>query len=78
MIKFFVEDSGIGISENDRSYVFDIFRKVEKSDTTLYGGVGIGLSISKKLVEYLGGNIWLESEEGKGSTFYFTIPYESK
>lgn len=74
MLKFYVEDTGIGISKDKQSFIFDIFRQADDSHTRNYGGTGIGLSISKKLVGLLGGKIWLESEEGKGSTFYFTIP----
>lgn len=75
MLKFFVEDTGIGIPENKQELIFDVFRQLDDTHTRVYGGTGIGLSISKKLTEFLGGKIWLESEEGKGSTFYFTIPY---
>jgi len=73
---FFVKDSGIGIPEDKRDIIFDTFRQVEGSHSRLYGGTGIGLSISRKLVELLGGKIWIESEVGKGSSFYFTIPIE--
>lgn len=75
MLKFFVEDTGIGIPENKQELIFDVFRQLDDTHTRVYGGTGIGLSISKKLTEFLGGKIWLESEEDKGSTFYFTIPY---
>jgi signal transduction histidine kinase/ligand-binding sensor domain-containing protein/CheY-like chemotaxis protein len=74
-IVFYVSDSGIGIDRNDFSKVFDHFQKLENSTTKLYKGAGIGLSISKKLVELLGGEIWLESEPGKGSTFFFRLPF---
>lgn len=77
-LKFFVEDTGIGIPKSKQELIFDIFRQVEDSHTREYGGTGIGLSISKKLCELLGGEIWLESDEGKGSVFYFTIPIEGK
>lgn len=76
MLKFFVEDTGIGIQKDKQEFIFDIFRQVEDSHTREFGGTGIGLSISKKLTKLLGGSIWLESEEGKGSTFYFTIPFD--
>lgn len=73
-VKFFVKDSGIGIPKNKQDLIFDIFRQVEDCNTREYGGTGIGLSISKKITNKLGGEIWLESEVGVGSTFYFTIP----
>lgn len=74
-IKFYVEDTGIGISKDKQEFIYDAFRQVDETKTKVYGGTGIGLSISKKLTEILGGEIWIESEEGKGSTFYFTIPF---
>ena len=75
-LKFYVKDSGIGIKEDKQKIIFDIFRQGEDSNTREYGGTGIGLSVAKRLAEILGGRIWLESEEGKGTTFYFTIPVE--
>jgi signal transduction histidine kinase/CheY-like chemotaxis protein len=74
IIKFFVKDTGIGIAPQYQSVIFDRFRKVGSSDSRLYGGVGLGLSISKGLMEKMGGTISVDSEAGKGSTFYFTIP----
>ncbi|MDP2887912.1 MAG: ATP-binding protein, partial [Bacteroidota bacterium] len=71
---FFVKDTGIGISEENRNTIFERFRQVETAFTRKYGGNGLGLAISKSLVEFLGGTVWLESEEGKGSKFSFTIP----
>jgi len=75
-LKFFVKDTGIGIPKNKQELIFDIFRQVDDSHTRKYGGTGIGLSISKKLSQLLGGDIWVESEEGQGSSFFFTIPME--
>ncbi len=74
-IEFFVRDTGIGIPENMLNEIFKRFRQVRHTGTKLYGGSGLGLSISKAYVELMGGKIWVESEEDKGSTFYFTIPY---
>ena len=73
-IQFHVKDTGIGIPSEFHQQVFERFRQVESGNTRRYGGNGLGLPISKCLVELLGGNIWMESEEGKGSTFYFSVP----
>lgn len=75
-ILFYVKDSGIGIAPEFHDLVFERFRQVDFVNTRKYGGMGLGLSISKGYVELLGGKIWLESELGKGSVFYFTIPYK--
>ena len=74
---FYVEDSGIGIPKEQQSLIFERFRQVELELNKNYGGTGLGLAISKKLVEMLGGEIWVESEFGKGSKFIFTLPYEA-
>jgi PAS domain S-box-containing protein len=73
-LQFSVKDTGIGISENKREAIFELFRQEDGSNTRQYEGSGLGLSIAKAYVEMLGGNIWVESEEGKGSVFYFTLP----
>lgn len=76
MLEFFVKDTGIGIDPTQSDKVFRPFGKVNPSHAnTLYRGTGLGLSISKKLIELMGGNIWFESEVGKGTVFYFTLPY---
>ncbi len=75
-LEFSVSDSGIGISQEHHSRIFDRFYQVQNSMEKLYEGTGLGLAISKAYVEHLGGKIWLESEPGKGTTFFFTIPYE--
>jgi len=74
-LEFFVRDTGVGIPENQREIIFERFRQGNDLITKPYEGIGLGLSISKAFVELLGGNIWIESQLGKGSTFYFTIPY---
>jgi len=73
-IQFHVKDTGIGIPTDFHQKVFDRFRQVEASYSRKYGGNGLGLAISKNLIELMGGTIWVESESGKGSTFYFTLP----
>ncbi len=73
-IEFHISDTGIGISSINHQHVFERFWQVDSSKTRKYGGNGLGLTISKSLVELLGGKIWMESEEGKGSIFFFSIP----
>lgn len=68
-----VIDTGIGIPSEKFEYVFEMFSQLDNSYTRRFGGVGIGLTLSKKLVELMHGNIWIESEVGKGSTFHFTV-----
>jgi signal transduction histidine kinase len=74
-IMFYIKDSGIGINAINLKRIFERFVKVEEKDI-LYKGSGLGLSLSKSLIELLGGKIWVESVENQGSTFYFTIPDE--
>jgi signal transduction histidine kinase/ActR/RegA family two-component response regulator len=73
-LEFFVKDTGIGIRQAQKEIIFERFRQGSESLTRNYEGAGLGLSISKAYVEMLGGKIWVESELGKGSIFYFTIP----
>jgi CheY-like chemotaxis protein len=75
-VQLYVKDTGIGISDDKLEIIFDSFRQASVSDTKIYGGTGLGLAITKKIVELLGGKIWVESAPGKGSTFYFTLPYQ--
>lgn len=72
--KFFVQDTGIGIPEDKLEIIFEMFRQVDDSNSRKYGGLGIGLTVVKKMVELLGGEIGVDSTLGVGSTFYFTIP----
>jgi signal transduction histidine kinase/Tfp pilus assembly protein PilF len=71
---FFVRDSGIGMNQEQINYIFDRFIKVEEDTTKIYRGAGLGLAISKNIVELLGGKLWVESELGEGSVFYFSMP----
>lgn len=73
-IEISVEDSGIGISEEDQQRLFRPFEQLEATLTKKYEGTGLGLHLSKRFVEMHGGNIWVESEKGKGSKFTFVIP----
>jgi|GEM_PF-1406306 Signal transduction histidine kinase len=74
-IQFEIKDTGTGIPADKQPLLFQNFVQADSSITRKYGGSGLGLTISKNLVELMGGQIWFESEEKKGSTFYFTIPY---
>jgi len=76
-IEFYIKDTGIGILQEYHHKIFERFRQIETSATRKFGGNGLGLAISKNLVELMGGEIWVESEIGKGSKFCFTIPYKS-
>ncbi len=77
-IEFYVRDTGIGISEDQFTKIFERFYQVENSIARQYEGTGLGLSISKAFIELLGGRIWLDSQPGRGTTFYFTMPYVSE
>ena len=76
VLEFFVKDTGIGIDPNMHELIFDHFRKANNHKFFNLSGTGLGLSISKGFVELLGGQIWVESETGKGAAFYFTIPFQ--
>ena len=73
-LQFSVRDTGIGIPSSQRTRIFESFTQADASTTRDYGGTGLGLAICSSLTKLLGGEIWLESEVGKGSTFYFQIP----
>jgi PAS domain S-box-containing protein len=75
-LEFFVKDTGVGIPASQKDLIFERFRQGSESNNRGYEGSGLGLSISRSYVEMLGGRIWVESREGEGTTFYFTIPYK--
>lgn len=76
-LEFFVKDTGIGITREKQKVIFNRFRQLENTTARQYAtGSGLGLTIAKGIVELLGGKIWVESELQKGTSFFFTIPYE--
>lgn len=77
-LEFYVTDTGIGIPEEHYSLIFDRFYKVENSKSSMFEGTGLGLAISKAYVELIGGRIWVSSEVGTGSSFFFTIPFHKQ
>ncbi len=77
-LEFYVDDTGIGIPRDRQTAIFERFIQADIADNKAYQGAGLGLSISKAYIEMLGGKIWVESEKGIGSTFYFTLPYHTE
>lgn len=78
MVEFYVRDTGIGIPVAYHQKIFDRFRQVEDATTRTFGGNGLGLAITRNLVTLMGGTIWLDSEPGRGSVFYFTLKVGEK
>jgi len=76
VVEFYIKDTGKGIKKSLEPYIFDQFRQGDNSVSREHGGTGLGLSLSKSLVELMGGKIWFESKWSKGSTFFFTLPYQ--
>ena len=77
-LEFYVRDTGVGIRQDQQDIIFERFRQASESLSRGYEGAGLGLAISKAYVEMLGGKIWVESELGKGSIFYFSIPFNQQ
>lgn len=75
LLYFTVSDTGIGIPKDKQNLIFDAFSQVDASSTRSYGGSGLGLAITTQLVKLMGGNIWVDSSEGEGSTFHFTLRF---
>jgi signal transduction histidine kinase len=76
-LEFYVKDTGIGIPKDRQDAIFERFIQADIADKMAYQGAGLGLAITKAYVEMLGGRIWVESNEGSGSIFYFTLPYST-
>ncbi len=77
-LEFYVKDTGIGVQKDRQQAIFERFIQADIADKMAYQGAGLGLTISKAYVEMLGGKIWIESEKGLGSVFYFTLPYNNE
>jgi len=78
LLEFYVKDTGIGIPKERQKAVFERFIQADIADKMARQGAGLGLTIAKSYIEMLGGEIWIESEEGIGTTFYFTLPYNTE
>ncbi|MCI5209541.1 MAG: ATP-binding protein, partial [Candidatus Electrothrix sp. ATG2] len=76
-LKFYIKDTGVGVPPTRLKAIFNRFEQADLEDARSFEGSGLGLAIAKAYVEMLGGRIWVESEEGVGSQFYFTLPCDS-
>jgi signal transduction histidine kinase len=73
---FKIKDTGIGITPEELEFIFEPFRQADEKDTNANRGLGLGLSISKSIIEIMGGRLKIKSQPGKGAGLYFTIPVE--
>lgn len=78
VVQIYVRDTGPGIAREDQPHLFEKFYRVDNSDTRTIGGTGLGLYITRKIIELYDGRVWVDSEQGKGSTFYINVPRLSK
>ena len=78
VLEFYVKDTGMGIPKERQKAIFERFIQAEITNKMAHQGAGLGLAITKAYLEMVGGKIWVESKEGKGSTFYFTLPYNAE
>ncbi len=76
-VRVSISDEGMGIPRESQSKIFDRFYRVDKARARSVGGTGLGLAIAKEMVHAHGGEIWVESEDGQGTTIYFTLPYST-
>jgi signal transduction histidine kinase/CheY-like chemotaxis protein len=77
-VRFSISDTGIGIADGEKKFLFMPFTQIDQSTTRRYGGTGLGLTISKRLVELMGGEIGVQSEKSKGSIFWFSLPFRKQ